>query len=261
MGGHEHANSTSFVGDVQISKADANAKTVFIHRISYDRKTKKTVVTSELKEINASIKKDKKVAAIVSKWQQILNTKLKEIISNPDEVIYNATTPLDGRDIPIRSVQTNLGGVITNAMSFAFEGNVDAALVNGGSIRIDDQLSDAITAVDIFRVLPYGGAILKVDIRGHLLKRVLQYGSLAAGTGAYLQRYNATYDGENWSIGGQILDVQKTYTVAFSDYLLKGLDIPFLSAASADVLKIYKPKENELGVDIRKAVIAYLKTK
>ena len=261
MGGHEHANSTSFVGDVQISKADANAKTVFIHRISYDRKTKKTVVTSELKEINASIKKDEKVAAIVGKWQQILNTKLKEIISNPDEVIYNATTPLDGRDIPIRSVQTNLGSLITNAMSFAFDGNVDAAIVNGGSIRIDDQLSDAITAVDIFRVLPYGGAILKVDIRGHLLKRILQYGSLAAGTGAYLQRYNATYDGENWAIAGQILDVQKTYTVAFSDYLLKGLDIPFLSAASADVLKIYKPKENELGVDIRKAVIAYLKTK
>ena len=259
MGGHEHANSTNFVGDVQISKADANAKTVFIHRISYDKKTKKTVVTSELKEINTSIKEDKKVAAIVRKWQQILNTKLKEIVSNPDAIIYNATTPLEGRDIPIRSVQTNLGTVITNAMSFAFEGNVDAALVNGGSIRIDDQLSNAITAVDIFRVLPYGGAILKVDIRGHLLKRVLQYGSLAAGTGAYLQRYNATFDGKNWFIAGQLLDVQKTYTVAFSDYLLKGLDIPFLSDASADVLKIYKPKENELGVDIRKAVIAYLK--
>jgi 5'-nucleotidase/UDP-sugar diphosphatase len=261
MGGHEHTNSSNFVGNVQISKADANAKTVYIHRISFDKKTKKTQIISELKEINTAIKEDQKVAAIVSKWQQVLNTKLNEIISNPDEVIYNATTPLDGRDIPIRSVQTNLGSIITNAMSFAFEGNVDAALVNGGSIRIDDQLSDAITAVDIFRVLPYGGAILKVDITGHLLKRILQYGSLAAGTGAYLQRYNATFDGENWSIAGQILEVQKTYTVAFSDYLLKGLDIPFLSDTSAGVLEIYRPKDSEVSSDIRKAVIAYLKTK
>ena len=261
MGGHEHTNSLNFVGNVQISKADANAKTVYIHRISFDKKTKKTQIISELKEINTAIKEDQKVAAIVTKWQGILNTKLNEIISNPDEVIYNATTPLDGRDIPIRSVQTNLGSIITNAMSFAFEGNVDAALVNGGSIRIDDQLSDAITAVDIFRVLPYGGAILKVDITGHLLKRILQYGSLAAGTGAYLQRYNATFDGENWSIAGQILEVQKTYTVAFSDYLLKGLDIPFLSDTSAGVLEIYRPKDSEVSSDIRKAVIAYLKTK
>ncbi|MGY8940258.1 MAG: 5'-nucleotidase C-terminal domain-containing protein, partial [Flavobacteriales bacterium] len=150
---------------------------------------------------------------------------------------------------------------ITKAMSFGFNHVVDAALVNGGSIRIDDQLSDAITAADIFRVLPYGGAVLKVDITGRLLKRVLQYGKLAKGTGAYLQRYNATFDGENWSIAGQILEVQKTYTVAFSDYLLKGLDIPFLSDTSAGVLEIYRPKDSEVSSDIRKAVIAYLKTK
>ena len=259
MGGHEHANSTNFVGDVQISKADANAKTVFVHRISFDKKTKKTKVTSELKEINATIKEDEKVAAIVTKWQDILNTKLKDIISNPEEVVYTTSIPLDGRDAPIRSKQTNLGELITKAMSFGFNDTVDAALVNGGSIRIDDQLSDTITAVDIFRVLPYGGAVLKVAIKGHLLKRVLQYGKLAAGTGAYLQRYNATVTGKDWFIKGQPLDEDKIYTVAFSDYLLKGFDIPFLSNKSAGVLKIYKPTENELSVDIRKAVIEYLK--
>lgn len=259
MGGHEHENSINFVGDVQISKADANAKTVFVHRISYDKKTKKTLVTSELKEINSAIKEDEKVVAIVTKWQDILNTKLKDIISNPAEVVYTANIPLDGRDTPIRSIQTNLGAVITKAMSFGFNNEVDAALVNGGSIRIDDQLSDAITAVDIFRVLPYGGAVLKIDITGRLLKRVLQYGKLAEGTGAYLQRYNATVVDKVWYIRGKSLNETKTYTVAFSDYLLKGLDIPFLSDKSAGVLKIYKPSGKELSTDIRKVVIAYLK--
>jgi 5'-nucleotidase/UDP-sugar diphosphatase len=259
MGGHEHTNSLNFVGDVQISKADANAKTVFVHRISYDKKTKKTLVKSALKEIDATIKEDKKVAAIVTKWQDILNTKLKDIISNPAEVVYTANIPLDGRDAPIRSTQTNLGSVITKAMSFGFNDAVDAALVNGGSIRIDDQLSDAITAVDIFRVLPYGGAVLKVDITGRLLKRVLQYGKLAEGTGAYLQRYNAVLIDKVWYIRGKSLNEAKTYTVAFSEYLLKGFDIPFLSDKSAGVLKIYKPLGKELSTDIRKVVIAYLK--
>ena len=259
MGGHEHTNSNNFVGNVQISKADANAKTVYIHRISFDKKTKKVVVKSELKEVNSSIKEDEQVGEIVSKWQDILNIQIKEVIKNPEEVIFNATIPLDGRDTPIRSKQTNLGKVVTKAMSFAYNNRVDAALVNGGSIRIDDQLVGNITPVDIFRVLPYGGAILKVEIRGRLLKRVLDYGKLAVGTGAYLHRHNIILKENTWFISKKPLDLNKIYTVAFSDYLLKGFDIPFLSNKSKDVLSIYHPKANEVSVDIRKAVVSFLK--
>ncbi|MEE9407830.1 MAG: bifunctional metallophosphatase/5'-nucleotidase [Polaribacter sp.] len=260
MGGHEHTNSNDFVGSVQISKADANAKTVYVHRISYNKKTKKTVVKSELKEINSTIIEDKIVGEIVNKWQTVLSSKIKEIISKPEEVIFKAKVPLDGRDTPIRSTQTNLGQMITKAMSFSYDDKVDCAIVNGGSIRIDDQLSGNITAVDIFRVLPYGGAVVKVEIKGRLLKRVLDYGVLAAGTGAYLQRFNAEKVGEKWLIKSKSLDINKTYTVAFSDYLLKGFDIPFLSPKNKEVLSVYQPKENELAEDIRKAVVAYLKS-
>lgn len=259
MGGHEHTNSYDKIGNVIISKADANAKTAYIHRISFDKKTKKTIVKSELKEINSSIKPDEKVGEIVEKWQTILNSKIKDVIAKPEAVIYKAETPLDGRDTPIRSIQTNLGGIITKAMSFAFNDSVDCALVNGGSIRIDDQLAGNINAVDIFRVLPYGGAILKVDIKGRLLKRVLDYGLLAVGTGAYLQRFNAEKIGEKWIIKGEELNVNKTYAVAFSDYLLKGFDIPFLSSENKEIISVYKPKEDELAFDIRKAVVDYLK--
>ncbi|MDD7914194.1 bifunctional metallophosphatase/5'-nucleotidase [Polaribacter ponticola] len=259
MGGHEHTNSYDKVGEVLIAKADANAKTAYIHRVSFDKKTKKAIVTSELKEINSSIKTDEKVGAIVDKWQTILTSKIKDIIKNPNEVIYTAKIPLDGRDTPIRSVQTNLGEIITKSMSFSFDDSVDCALVNGGSIRIDDQLAGDINAVDIFRVLPYGGAILKVKIKGRLLKRVLDYGLLAAGTGAYLQRFNAEKVNDKWMLKNKELNNNKIYTVAFSDYLLKGFDIPFLSSENKEVIAVYKPKENELAFDIRKAVVAYLK--
>ena len=41
MGGHEHTNMSILVGNAKITKADANAKTVYIHRISFNTKTKK----------------------------------------------------------------------------------------------------------------------------------------------------------------------------------------------------------------------------
>lgn len=258
MGGHEHTSRSVSVGNTVITKADANAKTVYIHRISYDKKTKKARIVSELKAINSKIKTDVKVGAIVAQWQKVLKVKIKEIVSNPTAVIYTAKTPLDGRDTPIRSVQTNLGKIITQSMSFAFDNQVDCALVNGGSIRIDDALEGAITTVDIFRVLPYGGAILKVKISGNLLKRVLDYGLLAAGTGAYLQRFQAEKIGSNWYIKNKPLDLNKTYDVAFSEYLLKGFDIPFLSEKNSNVLSVYHPKSTEFGFDIRRAVVSYL---
>lgn len=261
MGGHEHTNKYESVGNSIIAKADANAKTAYIHRVTYNKVTGKTFVDSELLTIDESIPEDPEVDAVVNKWQNILNQKIKEFIANPEEVIYTATVPLDGRDTPVRSTQTNLGKIITEAMTFGFNNEVDCALVNGGSIRIDDQLEGNVTAVDIFRVLPYGGPVLKVDIKGSLLKKVLDYGVQAAGTGAYLQRHNVEKVGAMWQVKNLPIDDNQTYKVAFSDYLLKGLDIPFLSDKNAEVFNIYKPIETELNSDIRKSVIAFLKTK
>ncbi len=259
MGGHEHTNTYEHVENVIIAKADANAKTAYIHRFEYDPATKKVQLKSELKEINDQISTDKNVGEIVTKWQGILKNKIQDIVPNPYEVVYKAKTPLDATETAIRSVQTNMGQIITKAMSFAYDNKVDCALVNGGSVRIDDVLEGDINVVDIFRVLPYGGAVLKVKIKGNLLKEVLDYGFNAAGTGAYLQRYNASKVNDNWQIANEPINLNKVYTVAFSDYLLRGLDIPVLSDKNPNVLSVYKPKEGELSFDIRKAIINYLK--
>ncbi|MCG8182364.1 bifunctional metallophosphatase/5'-nucleotidase [Tenacibaculum piscium] len=259
MGGHEHTNSHDEIGNVVIAKADANAKTVYIHRFEYDPTTKKIQLKSELKEINHKIPTDQKIGVIVDKWQMILKNKIQDIVSNPYEVIYKTKIPLDARETPIRSTQTNMGEIIAKSMSFAYNNTVDCALVNGGSVRIDDALVGKISVIDIFRVLPYGGQILKVKIKGKLLKEVLEFGENSAGTGAYLQRYNAIKIGDTWKIKNQQINNNKIYTVAFSDYLLKGYDIPMLSEKNPDVLSIHTPKSSEVSYDIRKAVIQYLK--
>lgn len=146
-------------------------------------------------------------------------------------------------------------------MAYAYGSEIDGALVNGGSIRIDDKLEGNISSTDIFRVLPFGGSILKVNMKGSLLKDVLEYGQKHSGEGAYLQRYNFSQN-ENgaWQVGGKIIVDKKTYTVAISDFLLKGLDIPFLNSNNSGVVKIYTPNENETAADIRKAIVSYLKS-
>ncbi|WP_435255058.1 bifunctional metallophosphatase/5'-nucleotidase [Tenacibaculum sp. A30] len=259
MGGHEHTNSYDKVGEVVIAKADANAKTAYIHRFEYDPATKKTQFKSELKEINDSIASNKKVQDVVDKWQVVLQNKIQEVVSNPYEVLYTAKEPLDARESTIRSVQTNMGKIIAESMSLAYNNEVDCALVNGGSVRIDDVLAGDVNAVDIFRVLPYGGEVLKVEIKGSLLKEVLDFGEAASGTGAYLQRFNAKKENEEWILKNGKLEEDKVYTVAFSDYLLRGLDIPMLSDKSEGVISIYTPKKEEIAYDIRKAVVNLFK--
>tara|TARA_R110001583_G_scaffold171551_2_gene325179 strand:- start:21548 stop:23059 length:1512 start_codon:yes stop_codon:yes gene_type:complete len=262
MGGHEHVNMSVPVGNAKITKADANAKTAYVHRVSFNTKTNETSIISDLVPITKGIGIDKNVDRIVQKWNVLLDEKIKEILTNPDEIIFTTKEPLDGRDTPIRSKQTNLGLLITKAMAFSFNNKVDCALVNGGSIRIDDQLQGAITGIDIFRVLPFGGEVLKVELKGSLLKKVLNYGRLKAGKGAYLQRYKANYDTQNkiWLVNNLEIIDSKVYKVAFSDYLLKGFDIPFLKPENSNIIKIHKNEETASARDIRKAIITYLKS-
>ncbi len=261
MGGHEHTNMYVKVGNSYIAKADANAKTVYVHRITYNTKTKKTKIVSELVEINESIARNEKISKIIEKWNVFLDDKLKEILPKPNEVIYHAEIPLDGRDAPSRSVQTNLGQIITRAMYYAFNDEIDCAIVNGGSIRIDDELTGDITGIDIFRVLPFGGGVLKVEMKGALLEKSLNHGRLKAGKGAYLQRYKAYYNKETkeWFVDGNKIKPTKIYTVALSDFLMKGYDIPFLNRKNKDVKKIFKNDPEDLATDIRKVVIEFIK--
>ncbi len=259
FGGHEHTNMMVPVGNSFVCKADANARTAYVHRISYNKSTKKTTIKSELIDLDESIIPSKKVAKVVDRWTILLDKKLKLILDNPYKVIYKATIPLDGRDAETRSIQTNLGGLIAASMYASFE-NVDCAFVNGGSIRIDDELIGNITGVDIFRVLPFGGGINKVQMTGKLLERTLKYAHLKAGTGAYLQRYNIEYDVDSklWSVGGEQINPNKIYTVVLSDYLLLGADIPFLKTDAKGMVKVFENNSESAANDIRKVVIMYL---
>ena len=260
MGGHEHNNMLIPTKGASIAKADANAKSVYVHTLVYNLDSKKLVISSELVSVTDKVPSLPRVQKVVAKWDAILEQEIKTVVDNPDEVIFTTKDFLDATDTPTRSIQTNLGVLIAQAMKESFNTPVDGALVNGGSFRLDDMLQGDIVSLDIFRVLPFGGGVLKVTLTGTLLKQVLDFGLAKAGTGAYLQRYGFNQKMGVWYINNKPINASQTYDVAFSDYLLKGFDIPFLTPENPEVISIYKPIESEAAYDIRRAVITFLKS-
>ena len=261
MGGHEHVSNLEREGNTVIAKADANAISMYIHTLVYNLRTQVLYVNSKIMYLDEKVPLQSNVDRVVNKWNSVLDEELSKVVPNTGAVIYTPKTPLDGTDSANRSLQTNLGNRITEAMAFSYNYRVDAALVNGGSFRVDDMLSGNLTSVDVFRILPFGGSVVKVDMKGDLLNQLLDYGKSQRGNGAYLQRYKISQSANgNWLIAGKPINYKNTYTIALSDFLLKGLDIPFLTPENSGIVKIYEPKEDELAFDIRKSVIAYLKS-
>ena len=261
FGGHDHDHILKKVSNTIIAKADANAKSAYIHRITHNKKTRKTAIQSELKFLNEKVIPDPSTTSLVKKWQDILNTNIKSVISNPNKVIYQTMKPLDGRESSIRNMQTNLGEIMTDAMLWTTEGKAEAAILNSGSVRIDDQIEGDITAVDIFRALPYGGKIIIAKMKGSLLKGVLDYGRKSKGEGAYLQLSNIVKKENKWMIGNKYIDDNVYYNIAMNDYLILGIDIPFLDENNTGLKGIQTPvKEDVLMNDIRAGIVAFLKS-
>lgn len=260
MGGHEHQAHSEKVGNVPIHKADANAKSAWVHRIFINKKTKKTFIKSELVMLDEGIPLDPEVERVALEWE---NMALKAFEKNGIDLrqpVVKLKVPLDGLEAHIRHQQTNLGLAICKAMYQAFP-ELDAAFFNSGSVRLDDYLEGSITQYDIVRTLPFGGGVQKVEMKGSLLKKILDAGLGNEGSGGYLQWYKISPKNRKWLINGQPLVESRIYAIVISDFLMTGLEanLDFLTNKNPDILKITKPKEGGDAEDIRKLLINYLK--
>ena len=256
MGGHEHYNMDVSIGRSRITKADANAKSLYIHRLDVETLS----ITSELVQLDKSVKKDKVIQKRVNDWIAIQNAQLEKVISDPEDEIFYAESPLFGTEQAIRSSQTNLGTLICLSIMSEYEDEVEAAFVNSGSIRIDDDLSGEITGVDIFRILPYGGSLVKIKITGDLLVRTLNFTSKKTGSGAYLQYegLSQNLESKRWYIGDTPIDRKKQYWIATSKFMLSGYDVPFFTIANKSIIEVVEPDKGDDAMDIRKVVISFL---
>ncbi|MFK7934655.1 MAG: bifunctional UDP-sugar hydrolase/5'-nucleotidase [Saprospiraceae bacterium] len=249
MGGHEHKNMKVQVGDVVITKADADAKTAYVHRFKVNNGMGTYEFTSELVKIGEQLAQEPTTKAVVSKWETQLNERIKDVYPEPNKVIYTAKVPLDASRI--RYEQTNLGAMMCQALIANSPQPAVASMMNSGSVRIEDHLENDIEAIGIFKTLPFPGYVSAAEMKGDTLLSILKTGLVEKyGSGSYLQVQQLTYNVENHTgtIAGQPIQANQNYVIAINDYLLKR----FVKEGTLE------KKDYPKGKDVRVAIIEYM---
>jgi 2',3'-cyclic-nucleotide 2'-phosphodiesterase (5'-nucleotidase family) len=264
LGGHEHDRRFEKVGKVYVTKAHANAKSAYVVKLKINKKRGRVKADPELEYINENISLDPATDAVVKKWVEIAANNYGSLGFDVSKVVVGSGEPLDGRETAVRTGPTNLTRLIVSAMQFAAP-KADVALMNGGSIRVDDILPVPVSQYDIIRSLPFGGGIREADMKGSLLIQTLNQGRKNAGTGGFLlYNDNLQYDAASgtWKLSGTALDPAKTYRVAMTEFLFTGKEanLDYLNPKNPDVVKSYEVNTSTPSpmTDIRLAIIRYM---
>ncbi|MGN1369465.1 MAG: bifunctional metallophosphatase/5'-nucleotidase [Aristaeellaceae bacterium] len=186
---------------------------------------------------------DTVVAQAVAAATEELNAKLSEVVAQ-SQVELVIKDPETGVRI-IRNAETNLGDLCADA--YRAMSGADVAFVNGGGIRTNIAAGD-ITLNDILKVHPFGNAMCMVECSGQQILDALEWTArnVPGENGGFLQVSGLTYEihtyiassvtnddkgaftgvtGEyrvkNVMVGGEPLDLTKTYTLASHNYMLK----------------------------------------
>ena len=139
------------------------------------------------------------------------------------------------------------GGAIQQLVAYAFLeqgqmfGGADVAIVNGGGVRTD-VATGPITVGTIYQVLPFRNTLVRVQMTGHELKRVIEEALSAVylgSTGSYPYAANLRWhvnmkaghgkkltqlEIKNVQNEWMPLDLERTYAVITSDFLADGKD-------------------------------------
>ncbi|MBQ3478930.1 MAG: bifunctional metallophosphatase/5'-nucleotidase [Clostridia bacterium] len=191
---------------------------------------------------------ENEMSAVVDEAQNALgewlNTKVG--VSTAEQTIYDPTAMDEyGRPLLIvRVSETNLGDLVTDA--FRAQSGADVAIDCAGSIRTNLPKGD-ITLSNLLSIYPFGNHVSMRQITGQQLLDALEWGvkDVPGGFGGFLQVSGLSYGfnpniksscqmdennmfagvtGEyrvkNVTVGGEPLDLERTYKVAAMDYLL-----------------------------------------
>jgi 5'-nucleotidase len=222
LGGHEHENFVVRRGSnlTPIVKSDANVRTVAVITMTFPQGAR-PVIEARLQPITDQITADAAVDAEVQRWTTTAFDAYRKDGFQPDRVVATLPHSLDGRQVAVRNTTGNLTAVILDAL--AREAKSDVVIMNGGSIRIDDELpAGPLTEYDVIRILPFGGAVTRVSMPGSVLLKVFDAGERNVGTGGFLSVKGAVKNGERWLVQGKPLNPSTRYTVAMPEYMMTG---------------------------------------
>ena len=227
--GHSHSQLDKGlqVNDTLIVMAGEYDKNLGVVKVTVeDGQIKDKKVEMVTKDQTTNIKEDKKILDLVAE----IKDRNREITS---VVVGEAAVLLDGERGHVRTGETNMGNLITDAMLAAVD--ADCAITNGGGIRASISEGE-ITKGDVITVLPFGNFTIVKEISGSDILEAIEHGISAypATEGKFPQVGGISFvfdptrpAGErvlNLKIAGRAIDYNKTYKVATNDFMAAGGD-------------------------------------
>jgi 5'-nucleotidase len=260
IGGHDHLYLQSRVNGTWITKADADAKSAIVYDVTVPPSG--PVRTAPLRiALDSTMPKDAAVDAAVQRWLGLLSQKLGGI-----ETIGMTRNLLEGVEPAVRGRETALGNVLADAAREQMQ--TDVAIVNGGSIRINDNIPPGpITNYDLEGIFYYTNQLVAFPATGRQLLDMLNnsVSRVDAGDGRFLQisglkfQYGPDVKAGDVQVNGKPLDLAASYTVATLDYVyLHGTDDGYTLFSDANrPPKVHTDRE----ADFRKTVEASIRAR
>ena len=275
--GHSHStldqikaatNGTGKVGNAYLTSTGTKLANVGVVDIAPDG----TITTSNV-PLDTLTAENADTAAVIQRIQQ-------QIDADYGAVFAQSEVQLNGEKAQVRTGETNLGDLITDAMLWqagTLGEKVDAAVNNGGGIRASLSVG-GLTKKDINTVLPFGNILYLVKLTGAQLLEALEAStcSLPESIGAFPQvsgieytvntgaKFSSTenYPGSTYgkpnavnrvtiqSVGGAAFDPAETYTIVTNDFLGAGGDTYYTFKSS--------PVGYDTGVPLDEVLMDYI---
>ncbi|ASW42439.1 5'-nucleotidase C-terminal domain-containing protein [Clostridium isatidis] len=230
--GHSHSNyPTGFEADngtliVSTGEYGANLGQVII---TFNKDTNK--ITNKIASLIP------KATAATQNPDEIVAQKIEEINEAQNAILSKVVgvskVVLDGARENVRTGETNLGNLITDAMLYVT--GAEIAITNGGGIRATINAGE-ITKQDVVSVLPFGNFIVTKYLTGAQIKDILEHGvkdyPATAGHFPHVAGINFVFDAEkapgerivSIKINGKDIDMDAKYLVAANDFMAAGGD-------------------------------------
>ena len=183
-------------------------------------------ISSTLLDPDAEIPSDEVVEAMISGLVAAQDAVLSEVVGHTDVF-------LDGERENVRTVETNMGNLATDAI--LAETGADLVITNGGGIR-DSIQAGPITRGDLVTVFPFGNYVVTLEVSGASILEALEHSvsSYPAESGGFLQvsglKFTFNPEAEagarvtGAAIGGEALDPEEMYVLATNNFLADGGD-------------------------------------
>lgn len=168
----------------------------------------------------SDIDADPDFETMIAPYKTQLDAKMNEVIGQSEKELVKA--------LPESTLGNWTSDAILEQCNKIYPDNpLDFAFVNYGGIRIPSIPEGDITVGKVFELMPFDNMMVVLEIKGDIVQQLFEN---VAGRGGWPMssgiRCTITEDGKlkDLSIGGEPLDVNKTYRLGMSDYIANGGD-------------------------------------